>query len=93
MNQQAYLPIASKSDIGKICAKVHKNFQKDDKCITISKELVEEYLRRNIKPILSYVMNFATSDSFFNVIYNDFMQTNWDLTSFDISTKGKNYAE
>lgn len=38
-------------------------------------------------------MNFATSDSFFNVIYNDFMQTNWDLTSFDISTKNKNYAE
>ena len=47
-----------------------------------------------MKPIFTYVSNFATSDSFFNVVQNNFIDTNWDLTKFDVSNKkNKNYAE
>ena len=47
-----------------------------------------------MNPIFMYVSNFATSDSFFNVLQNTFIDTNWDLTKFDVSNKkNKNYAE
>lgn len=47
-----------------------------------------------MNPIFMYVSNFATSDSFFNVLQNTFIDTNWDLTKFDVSNKkSKNYAE
>ena len=60
----------------------------------MSKEITEEYLRKVMKPIFQYVANFATSDGFFNVLQNNFFDTNWDLTKFDVSNKkNKNFAE
>lgn len=45
MYQQAYLPIADPSEIEQICANVQKNFQSDDNCDTVSKEIVQIYLK------------------------------------------------
>ena len=55
--------------------------------------LVQQYLLTEIQPVLSYILKFATSDSFINAIVK-YMETSWDLTDLDISKQNAiNMAE
>lgn len=94
MYQQAYLPIAEASEIQQICANVQKNFQSDDNCDTVSKEIVQIYLKQDIEKQLMYIMQFSTSDSFIEVLNDQFIDMGWDLTKFDMSnTDGVGLAQ
>ena len=53
-------------------------------CTSASKALTKQYFLLTIQPVLTYVLQFSTTDSFVNVIY-DYMESSWDFTRFDIT--------
>ena len=84
LDKEDYFPLADSNSIDSMCSLLRKQATKGDKCTSLSKILVKQYLLTEIQPVLNYLLQFATSDSFVNAIFS-YMETSWDLTKFDIS--------
>ena len=45
------------------------------------------YFQDDIEPVLLYVMQYSTSDFFIEVLMNEFIDLEWDLSSFESVSK------
>lgn len=94
MYQQAYMPLAFSSEIEEICEKAQSQHQDHETCETVSKRLVQMYFQEDIEPVLLYVMQYSTSDFFIEVLMEEFIDLEWDLSSFEsVSTLSESAAQ
>ena len=93
MEQQAYLPIADQKEVTNICGQVKKDFNKEkDKCESVSKNIIQLYFKQDIEKIIMYVMKYSTSDSFIQVINENFIDLGWDMAAIDFSSSNDNFG-
>jgi len=77
--------------VNKICNEVKKGFNKQsDKCDSVSKDITKLYFSQDIEKVIMYVMKFSTSDSFMQIINENFIDLGWDMAGLE--TLGENYG-
>lgn len=77
--------------MNKICNEVKKGFNKQsDKCDSVSKDITKLYFSQDIEKVIMYVMKFSTSDSFMQIINENFIDLGWDMAGLE--TLGDNYG-
>jgi len=55
--------------------------------------IAEEYFRMDIELVLLYIMKYSSSDSFVDVLNQNFIEPNWDMSAFDIGSKNQNFPQ
>jgi len=77
--------------VNKICNEVKKGFNKQsDKCDSVSKDITKLYFSQDIEKVIMYVMKFSTSDSFMQIINENFIDLGWEMAGLE--TLGDNYG-
>ena len=77
------MPLAFQSEIEDICDKASEQRQDHETCESVSKRLVQIYFQEDIEPVLTYIMQYATSDFFIEILMKEFIDLEWDLSTFE----------
>ena len=78
--QQGYFPTFSSRDIQDVCNKYKSQpTQQPQKCSDLS-HLVQLYLVKDMDRSVKELLKYSTSDGFIQVLYDNFIQNEWDLS-------------